>query len=714
MARTFVEANKHYLRYVGNPITTPPYTMAAWVYPTTNSDNDFDIMNFADEADGNNYTRLIHSETVDSGVQGRVAVYVNPNGGGGASGIPESTAAMSYNAWNHATGYVAGASDRGAYLNGANKGTNTATFSATEANWDSLSIGCEMDSSTPWDGWDGSIAECVVWDVQLNDDEISALGGKNGTAPGWPVFGIRPNSIVFYAPLRGIGYTGSGTSGQTLTTLRPNGNGTISSVITNEAGGAADYTDVEDDPDSSSTDGLQNDTSESSGTANVQLTATNSDFGSMDTLGVRVDVHAISAGGNDSIDLYAQVFSADNGGGTALTDEVQVGSKADTTRTQRTVSFTAGSLTGSKTDWDGAYLRLRWNYTKPGGPDNNQLRIYGVEMDGTYTTAAPSFDDEYEWITGSLLGNTTGGPVTGTSGTATRGKHGAPQVMSIPIPAIGAAAGSTARTVNGTLATLTLAAVNSVVNATRNATQPTTISLGITEQSATVKLNKAFNTALATLTAAAQNATVNATRTVAGTLATLSTATLAATVQYGKAVAATLATLTATSNQGTVALDKTVDGTLATLTLAALNGSAFLEKNVNTAVAALTIAAAQAVVNKERGVDATVAGLTVSPLNATLDSNLTVNANLASLTISGLQAVVALDKNVDTALATLAATEGTAVVKLDKTVAASLAALGITTHVAVVDTGGGGPPVVGILDSRRAMLTLIGRGGRRQ
>ena len=44
---------------------------------------------------------------------------------------------------------------------------------------------------------------------------------------------------------------------------------------------------------------------------------------------------------------------------------------------------------GDKAAWDGARLRLQWEYLRNRGPDNGQLRVTAIELEGTYTSSGP-------------------------------------------------------------------------------------------------------------------------------------------------------------------------------------------------------------------------------------------------------------------------------------------------------------------------------------
>ncbi len=173
-----------------------------------------------------------------------------------------------------------------------------------------------------------------------------------------------------------------------LTQLTLNGDGTIGSSTLHDAGTGTPFnTHCNDAPDGVSGDWVANDQSESDTTAYFTLSDVNSDFGSMATLNIDVDLDAIDDGSsNDACILTAQIFDAE--GGNPLTDVQQVGDETDGTRVQRQLAF--GSLTGNKTQWNAALILFTWDYTKVAAGDDVQLRLYGCDIDGTYTAAAPN------------------------------------------------------------------------------------------------------------------------------------------------------------------------------------------------------------------------------------------------------------------------------------------------------------------------------------
>jgi hypothetical protein len=146
------------------------------------------------------------------------------------------------------------------------------------------------------------------------------------------------------------------------------------------------YDDCNDAPDGLSSDWISNDGAGNDTEIWLRLENVDSDFDSMSTFLVDVDVYAFDFT-NDTCPLTMQVFDSARGGTeNALTDQKEVASTADSTRTQRQVSF--GSLTGTKTQWDNAHVKLVWDYTKVQSWDFGRVRLYGTEFTGTYSTAS--------------------------------------------------------------------------------------------------------------------------------------------------------------------------------------------------------------------------------------------------------------------------------------------------------------------------------------
>lgn len=162
-------------------VTDYPCTMACWFNPDTF---------------GTNTTLGLGSATANA----MQRVYVNStavhadswNLGTGATA--STTAAPSTGSWQHAAGVFASATDRRAFLNGGNKGTN-ATSKTWNANLNTTLIGQRRYAGTYGQGFDGKLAECAIWDVALTDADILAL--STGIRPSL----VRPESLIFYVPL---------------------------------------------------------------------------------------------------------------------------------------------------------------------------------------------------------------------------------------------------------------------------------------------------------------------------------------------------------------------------------------------------------------------------------------------------------------------------------------------------------------------------------
>jgi len=173
----------------------------------------------------------------------------------------------------------------------------------------------------------------------------------------------------------------------TLDQLTLDADGTIDTVnIEHDAGIGSPYVGhCNDAPDGVSADWVGNDTGEKTGTAWFSLSDVNADFSSMDSLNIDVDVDATSSS-DDTCALTARIFDADNSTTNPLTDESgNLGTEADTTRAQRNVVF--AGLAGTEAQWNAAHIRFTWTYAKTGAGDNLQVRLYGCDVDGTYTIA---------------------------------------------------------------------------------------------------------------------------------------------------------------------------------------------------------------------------------------------------------------------------------------------------------------------------------------
>ena len=184
MAYDFVRADSENFRFSGfAPVT--PLTMACWF----NSD---DITNVQ--------TLLAAPDSGANGHYHRVFLWGSNNdkigiqtGDAGGNSIASTAGSYSITTWHHACGVSATTTDRRVYLDGTNdKGTNAVL--RTPAGIDRFAIGA-LDELTPGAYMDGRIAEVGVWDIALTDAEVDVL------AAGYSPLFVRPQSLVFYAPL---------------------------------------------------------------------------------------------------------------------------------------------------------------------------------------------------------------------------------------------------------------------------------------------------------------------------------------------------------------------------------------------------------------------------------------------------------------------------------------------------------------------------------
>lgn len=165
--------------FSGTPPTAFPITVSLWFKVSTASETLFRC----DKPDTDNISLVINGTPKLS-----VSELENDPFAFGEA-IPSPT--VSLNTWYHACGIWVSSSSRIAYLNGANKTSNTTTVGADVAGFDDMGIGGDGSFA----GTDSSLAEFGMWDVQLTDDEVAALG------KGFSCHLIRPGNLIKHIPL---------------------------------------------------------------------------------------------------------------------------------------------------------------------------------------------------------------------------------------------------------------------------------------------------------------------------------------------------------------------------------------------------------------------------------------------------------------------------------------------------------------------------------
>ena len=187
MARDFDNGSSEYLEIDSAPVTAAPLTIAAW----GNVDETWQsgvIASLVDASSGNDWF-LVRTKYQSGPGEYTCNVYARSS-----DGLPEvdSTTTFAIGGWHHLCGVFASASSRSAYLDGGAKATITDTI--TPSGIDKTSIG-RIGDSTPAGYFEGKIAEVGIWNAALTDAEVAIL------AKGYSPLLVRPQSLVFYAPL---------------------------------------------------------------------------------------------------------------------------------------------------------------------------------------------------------------------------------------------------------------------------------------------------------------------------------------------------------------------------------------------------------------------------------------------------------------------------------------------------------------------------------
>jgi len=189
MARSFDDTCHHYLGLGATVVSGPPLTMACWFYGDDAS------------VEGNmmSVTSLVaqesHALSLTSAAEGqRVAASSEEDG---VWHLAETTCPWTPNVWSHACGVWADDDSRHAYLDGADKGTNS---DACDLGWlGRMNVGGLLYGyGTPTQSFSGRIAEAAIWSTALGDAEVGSL------AAGYCPLLVRPGDLVAYWPLGGV------------------------------------------------------------------------------------------------------------------------------------------------------------------------------------------------------------------------------------------------------------------------------------------------------------------------------------------------------------------------------------------------------------------------------------------------------------------------------------------------------------------------------
>jgi len=187
MGRNFVSASTQWLFVNASPITAMPLTICAWARARATATNGC-VVQVSDK----DVTRTYFELQFRSDFKVRAAL---DDGTTAASAV--GVVATAIDTWTHCAAVFASATSRTSYINGANPVNETTNVAGSFAGMDRVSV-ARRGSSGGSLQFNGDVAEVAIWNVALTEPELLALA--NGTNPKL----IRPENLVFYAPLYGV------------------------------------------------------------------------------------------------------------------------------------------------------------------------------------------------------------------------------------------------------------------------------------------------------------------------------------------------------------------------------------------------------------------------------------------------------------------------------------------------------------------------------
>jgi hypothetical protein len=190
MAYDLTAASSQYFSTASSLVTTYPCTLACW-FNLKNTTNTCTFISLQNSTGQSRFQLSNNAETTPKRAVQSAAL--NSSGGIGVVGVNET--AFSSGVWYHAAGVFSNSSSTEAFFNGA-IGTPTGGGSVTPTGINQILIGARR-STTIGNYQNGLIAEVGIWSIALTAAEIASL------AKGMTCDKIRPQSLVFYAPLVG-------------------------------------------------------------------------------------------------------------------------------------------------------------------------------------------------------------------------------------------------------------------------------------------------------------------------------------------------------------------------------------------------------------------------------------------------------------------------------------------------------------------------------
>lgn len=180
MAYNFVAVGNQNLRIGSSILTAAPITIAGWTKPTSSAARI--ILGIFDSLGNNAFYAALNSSSeavCEIGAQGNYSSSV--------------VGTVNFNSQNHVSAVFATATSRTGYLDGVAGVENTDSRTPTSGNLNQVRIGSWATGNSVL--MNGDISETAIWNVALTAAEITSL------SKGFKPYRIRPQSLVFYAPL---------------------------------------------------------------------------------------------------------------------------------------------------------------------------------------------------------------------------------------------------------------------------------------------------------------------------------------------------------------------------------------------------------------------------------------------------------------------------------------------------------------------------------
>ena len=174
-----------FLSTASAPTTAAPLT----IYGRFNSSSDASNQTLAAIAnktsDTNSFWMVAGGAQVDDPV--RVITY-----GTVSTSIADTTTGFLINTWFDAAGVFSAINNRTAYINGGSSVTNTESQTPIGLNTFGIGVLNRLNIASYFSG---GLAETAIWNAALTGGEVASL------AKGFKPTRVRPQSLVFYAPL---------------------------------------------------------------------------------------------------------------------------------------------------------------------------------------------------------------------------------------------------------------------------------------------------------------------------------------------------------------------------------------------------------------------------------------------------------------------------------------------------------------------------------